>query len=324
MGKTKTINVGFDYALWNNRLRGSLDYYYKKSSDVFSNQTLDPTTGFTSMFVNSASVRNDGVELQVTSDWFRPSVRKAFSWSTSLTVSYNSNKVTKVDNPSTFASQLLSNPFVTGYPASAVWSFRFAGIDDGKYGAPGQTLWYGDDDVINHSVSNSSTAIMEYSGQTDPKVVMGIDNRFEWNGFYLSVMMAYYGGHIMRAHAETERFPGTYGPVPYYFINSWDPQTNPDSSTPGWGRYSSTVVGSEPSHGNNSIYNADFLKVRNIVIGYSFPKEWLRHAFINRASIQFQINNPGFIWRANNIKVDPETLGVSAPASYVFTLNLNL
>lgn len=324
--KTKTINVGVDFALFRSRLRGSIDYYYKKSSDVFSNRSLDPTTGYTSMFVNAAGMRNDGIELQLTADWFRAASRAAFAWSTSFTMAHNSNKVTEVENPSIYAYELLPgyNPFVKGYPASAVWSYRFAGIDDGKYGSAGQTLWYGNNGTIGHSASTAGTEVMEFSGQTDPKIIMNMDNRLEWRGFFASVMMAYYGGHVMRAHEETEAFAGSYGPVPYYFMDSWDPETNPDSKTPGWGRYSSTSIGQEPQYGNNSIYKASFLKIRNIVFGYGFPTELLRHVAVNRASLQFQINNVGFIWRANKAGIDPETLGASLPTSYVFTLNINL
>lgn len=353
--KTYTTNIGFDYSFWNNRVRGSLDYYHKASEDVFSNKSLDPTTGYTSMFVNAADVKNNGVELQVTADWFRPLTRNQFGWSTSLTFAYNSNKVTHVDFPGTHAYDLADprmagteKSFKEGYPTSALWTYRFAGIDggsvnekgeplidkDGKpytynYGNPGQTLWYSspvgapaDEVTISHGPSSGNPDCLEYSGQRDPKIVSAIDNRLEWNGFHLSMLVAYYGGHVMLANPETEVFAGSYGPVANYFVNSWTPENQ--ELHPGWGEYSSQSLGMEPSTGNNAVHKADFVKIRNIVIGYSFPKEWIAPCKISRANLQFQINNPGFIWRANKIKVDPETLGVSLPASYVFTLNLNL
>lgn len=322
--KANTINLGLDFSLLDNRVRGVLDIYNKKSTDVFSNKSLDPTTGYTSMFVNAADLRNNGVELQVTSDWLRPMTRNTFGWSTSFTLAHNSNKVTKVDNPATYAYQLISTPFKTGYPSSAVWSYRFAGIDDGSYGAPGQTLWYANNGIISHDASGDSPDVLVYSGQRDPKINMSMDNRFTWNGFSLSVMMVYYGGHVMRTHQQIETFAGTYGPVGLYFMDSWDPDTNPTGKAPGFGQYSSTAIGNEPHYGDNSVFKADFLKIRNIVLAYAFPKEWLRHIAVNSARLQFQVNNPGFIWRRNNIGVDPETLGVSNPTSYVFTLNLNI
>lgn len=321
--KTFTTNIGVDFALLNNRIRGSVDYYLKKAEDVFANKSLDPTTGFTSMFVNAANLKNNGIELQVTADIFRPATRKDFGWTTSLTFAHNSNKVTSVENPATKAWELVDMPYKNGYAATAMWSYRFAGIDDGTYGNPGQTLWYGNDDIKSHGPSGGSPDILEYSGQREPKIVSAMDNRFEWNGFHLSVLMAYYGGHVMRANPETETFAGTYGPIASYFVDSWSPE-NPNSVHPGWGEYSSTSIGSEPRYGNNSIHKADFLKIRDIVLGYQFPKEWLAPLHINRANLQFQVTNPGFIWRANKQNIDPETLGVSLPASYVFTLNLNL
>ena len=324
--KTYSTNIGIDYSFWDNRVRGSLDYYHKRSEDVFSYRSLDPTTGYTSMFVNAASMRNNGIELQLTAEWFRPTSLKTFGWDTSLTFAHNSNKVTDVDNPASYAYELIETPYKEGYPASAIWSYRFAGIDDGTYGAAGTTLWYGNDNTISHGVASASPDILEFSGQTEPKVVMGLDNRFHFYGFTLAVMMAYYGGHKMRALAETETFAGTYGPIASYFLNSWTPE-NP-TNTPGWGQYSSSSLGSEPSYSNISVRKADFIKIRNIVLGYNMPKEWIRSLGINRLNLQFQINNPCFIWRANKVKVDPETLtsnnGVSLPASYVFTLNVNL
>ena len=59
---------------------------------------LDPSTGFASMFANVASMRNRGVEIALSYDWFKPSDRKDFSWSTSLTFTHNKNEVTKVQN----------------------------------------------------------------------------------------------------------------------------------------------------------------------------------------------------------------------------------
>ena len=99
--QSRTTNIGIDYAFLNNRLRGSLDFYNKVGKDIFSNMTLDPTTGFSSMFVNMASMRNRGIELQLTYDWLRAKSRKDWAWTTNFTFSHNSNKVTSVVKPST-------------------------------------------------------------------------------------------------------------------------------------------------------------------------------------------------------------------------------
>ena len=319
-------NVGVDYSFLDGRIRGTLDYYYKRSQDVFSNKPLDPTTGFSSLVVNAAKIRNHGLELLLTAEWFRAKSEKDFGWTTTFTYTVNDNKVTDVENPATSAYQLITNPYKKGYPSSAVWSYRFAGISDGTeengYGAgPGETLWYGLNGTISHGPSGGPE-ILEYSGQTDPKRIIGIGNELQWQNFTLGLQMAYYGGHVMRALAETETFAGTYGPVPEYFNHSWTPE-NP-TNTPGWGRYSSQAIGSEPRYGNAAVRDASFLKLRNVVFGYNVPRSACRFLGINRMRLQFQIDNPKALWMANKVNVDPETLGVRVRSSYIFSLNVNL
>ncbi len=324
--KSNITNIGIDYSLFDNRLRGALDYYYKKSKDVFSNKPLDPTTGFTSLVVNAAEMRNHGIELLLTAEWFRARTEKDFGWSTTFTFTHNDNKVTKVENPSVNGYQLISNPFKEGYPASAVWSYRFAGISDGTeengYGVPaGETLWYGQNGVISHNGSGGPE-IMEYSGQTEPKTIIGIGNELQWQNFTLGVQMAYYGGHVMRCLAETETFTPSYSAVASYFLNAWTPENHTD--TPGFGRYSSGALGSEPAYSNRAVHDASFLKIRNIVLGYNVPSSLLRALHVNRARLQFQIDNPKALWTANDLGVDPETLGIRTRSNYIFSLNVNL
>ena len=318
--QSRTINIGIDYAFLNSRLRGSLDYYNREGKDIFSNLTLDPTTGFSSMFVNMASMRNRGIELQLTYDWLRAKSRKDWAWTTNFTMSHNSNKVTSVENPSTLAYQLISNPYVEGYASSALWSYRFAGISD-QEGEKGQTLWYAEDDNKKHSVQSASVDIMEYSGQAEPKVIMGMDNSVRWNGFSLSILMAYYGGHKMRVLQESETFGVPTTALASYFLNAWTPE-NP-TNTPGIGRYASTSIGSESTYGNIYVQDADFLKIRNIVLGYDFPSQWIKRLGINRLALRFQIDNPKYLWVKNDVNVDPETLGLRNPSSFIFGLNVN-
>ena len=325
--KSITTNIGIDFSFFNNRLRGALDYYNKVGKDIFAQRQIDPTSGFTSMVVNTASMKNNGVELSLTYDWFRAPSREAFAWTTNFTFAYNKNKVTDVENPALTAWQLIDNPYKTGYPTSALWSYRFAGISS-EAGIEGMTLYYiepGEDGTPTTTTAPSgrSTSVLVYSGQSEPKVVMGMDNSFRWKGFSLSILMAYYGGHKMRAIPFDETFAFSYSPVASYFLDAWDAETNPNSDIPGVGRYASTAIGSETRFVDRSVYNASFLKIRNIVLGYDLPNEWIRHLGMNRVGIRFQIDNPKALWTANKVNVDPETLGLRLPSSFIFGLNVN-
>lgn len=319
--QNRTTNVGIDFAFLNYRLRGSLDYYNKEGKDIFNGMNLDPTTGFTSIVANVASIVNRGVELAISYDWFRANNRRDFSWTTSATVTYNKNKVTEVENDATVAYQLISSPYKTGYPVNAMWSYRYAQISDIK-GMEGQVMMYGNNDAITHSASSASVDVLEFSGQSDPKYIVGMDNNLRWNGFSLNFTLAYYGGHKMRCLEKQETFASYTSPLASYFLNAWTPENKTD--IPGLGKYASTSLGSETRYSNRDVHDASFIKLRNVTFGYTVPENFTRRFGINQLTLRFQINNPKALWTANSLGVDPETLGIRRQSSYVFGLNLNL
>lgn len=339
--QTRTINAGLDFSFVDNRFRGSLDYYRKQGLDLFSYKTLDPTVGFTQMFVNTADMVNNGVELIFTGDWIREKSRSDFGWSSTLTFAVNHNKITNVDNPAIQAYQRFSNPYVVGYPTSAIWSYEFAGISDDPE-TRGSTLWYGKvneetgERAVNTSVGGSPVDVLIYSGQTEPVVIAGFDNRIVWNGFSLSVLMAYYGGHKMRALAEEDVLGiGRLGALPAYFNNAWTPENK--TLTPGIGQYASVgAYGAtqESAHSDICVRNASFLKIRNIVFGYEMPERWASAIGADRINLQFQIDNLPPVWTAfrpgkemsyyaKNAIFDPETGGIPLRSSYIFGLHIN-
>ena len=328
--QTRTVNVGVDFSFADNRFRGTLDYYRKRGLDLFSYKTLDPTVGFTQMFVNAADMTNNGVELMFTGDWFRELRRSDFGWSTTLTLAVNKNKITNVDNPAIQAYQRFSNPYVVGYPTSAIWSYEFAGISDAE-DSRGMTLWYrGTDEetgerIKRTSASGASVDVLLYSGQTEPVVIGGLDNRFSWNGISLSILMAYYGGHKMRALEEDEIMSDLIDrtALPSYFANAWTPENK--TLTPGIGRYSTTGYGSEPTHSDISVHNASFIKIRNIVLGYELPQKWAQAIKASRINLQFQVDNLPPIWTGfrPGAAFDPETGGIPQRSSYIFGVHVN-
>lgn len=318
--QTKSTNAGIDFALFGHRLRGSFDYYVKNGNDIFHTLPLELTSGFRSIVANAASIKNQGVELAIGYDWFRPGRRNDFGWTTNVTFTYNKNEVTKVNAPITSAWEQVETPYKVGYPVKAMWSYKFAGISSEK-GTEGQNLYYKADGTTSTSITDPESLV--YSGQSDPKTIVSLQNSLRWKGFNLNVNMVYYGGHKMYALPQVEsRIESLNSPLASYFLNAWTPE-NP-TNTPGIGRYAADRPGSEAENATNAVHDASFIKIRNIVVGYDFPKSWLRHAGINHCALRFQIDNPKAIWTANNIGVDPETLGVRTRSSYMLGLNLNL
>jgi TonB-linked SusC/RagA family outer membrane protein len=314
--ETATTNVGVDFHVFDRRLRGGVDYYYKRGRDIFAEKTLDPSKGFTGMAMNVASLKNNGVELTLAGDWMRGG-EDGFSWSTQLSASYNKNKITHVEIQATRAFELIDTPFKVGYPASALFSYRFAGIDD-----TGQPTWYTSEGNVDVWDLLMGIDAMEYSGQTDPKWVLGMENQFKYKRFSLNVLAVYYGGHKMRALQAEPMFEVSYGVIPAYFLNAWTPD-NLDTNVPGIGRYGASSIGDETTYTNIYVHPADFLKVRNIVLGYDLPKSTLAKLGLHDATVRVQLDNPKYLWVKNKVGVDPETGSLRTPSSWIFGINFN-
>lgn len=165
---------------------------------------------------------------------------------------------------------------------------------------------------------------LAFGGQSDPKVIVGLDNQIKWRDFSIGFLLAYYGGHKMFCLPFRDRFEGDfYGPVASYYLDSWTPDNPSDVPAIGqWAHSSSTD--SSPDVSSRALHDADFIKFRNIIFGYDVPVSVLRHLGVNRCSLRFQINDPKAVWTKDKVDFDPETGGLRIPSSYVFGLNINL
>lgn len=319
--KTGTINVGAEFMLFDSRLRGVVDWYNKKSEKVFSSQTLEVTKGFNSLVMNMANLKNNGVELTLGYDWFRAKDRNAFSWTTSGTASWNKNEVTRVEIQANNAYQVVGIGYKEGYPVRSLFSYRFAGLTD-----QGEQSWYDEDGRVipGVDIQMATPGSVYFTGQADPKYTYAMENMLSWKGLSLNVMMVYYGGHHLRANQVQIDWEPSATPVRSWYLDAWTP-TNTDTNIPGIWQYNNSG-GSQPSVQNATdifVHAADFLKIRNFVVGYDLPHSTLSKIGLNNLRLRFQANNLPALWKSNKIGVDPETLGIRLPTSYVFGVNFN-
>lgn len=319
--KTGTINIGTEFMLFDSRLRGVLDWYSKKSEKVFSNQTLEVTKGFSSLIMNMANVKNNGVELTLAYDWFRAKDRNGFSWTTSGIGSWNKNEVTRVEIQANSAYQVVSIGYKQGYPVRSLFSYKYAGLT-----ANGVQSWFAEDGRIipEVGIQSATPGSVYFTGQADPKYTYAMENQLSWKGFSLNMMMVYYGGHHMRANQVQINGRPAAAPVRSWYLDAWTP-TNTNTSIPGIWEFNN-AGGTQPAVQNNTdifVHAADFLKIRNFVLGYDVPRTAVSKIGLNNLRLRFQMNNLPALWKSNDIGVDPETLGIRLPTSYVFGVNFN-
>ena len=193
--KTRIYNLGADFSLWQNRLTGSFDMFLKNSGDLLSYVATDPTTGWSQIYSNYASVTNKGFEIELNSKVYKSS---NLSITLGGNFSFVKNIVSKVESPRILAKYYISGgsgAARVGIPISSLYSFRTAGIDtNGEY----LTYTAADSVVIGRDSYTLEYDDLVYSGQTDPKYFGGISASIRYKKFRFNTSLAYKGGHVSR------------------------------------------------------------------------------------------------------------------------------
>lgn len=310
--KTATTNIGIDFAVLNNRISGSLDYYIRKSTDLLGEKLTDPTNAFPFALINYGSMKNKGFEMALNS---RNIDGKHFSWSSTLALSLNKNQMTDINLRDMRYDMLTQGYGVNriGYPMDALFSFKYAGLDPTNgsvmvYDAAGKV-------VKNYDQSGTIVANMTdvnglaYSGTLRPKYTMGLTNSFTYKQLSLSIMIIANGGNVMRDVVSPiqSNFGGKN--VDARMMNFW--RKPGDENVPGM------LPAPDLANNGREYYNliwfandrnvlkADYIKVRDIALSYNFAPMLPRIKKLSSAKLTLQVQNP-FSWYNNDAGIDPE------------------
>lgn len=209
-----TSNLGIDMGFLNQRIQVSVDIYNIDTKKLLLDAPVPLLSGFKTMMINAGKTNNKGIELSVTTHNVQT---KDFSWSTSLNLSHNSNKVKALYN--TDYMEIVSNWAQTsefnksdymirvGQPLGQMYGYRLKGIytvddfnydpakqkysikdgipyDKNYYPKPG--YWKFEDVDGNKEITEDDRTII---GNANPKLYGGLTNTLAWKGFDLSVFL---------------------------------------------------------------------------------------------------------------------------------------
>lgn len=294
--KTATTNLGIDLSFFS-RLNLSLDYYLRKSKDLLAADAVDPTLGYTSLVRNVGQINNTGLELTLDGDVLQ---HTAVTWSVLGTISHNRNKVVDYNVNYLYPTSLtITSVTREGYPANALFSYRAGGIDNN-----GNALYL---TAAGDKAGGGALKLEDVvpSGTLRPKFMYSLTNTFRYRNFDLSFMLLAKTGHVMRKavyegtsiqHADVAkrwRKPGDEKDVIY-------PRLSTFSMDVFYFPYSDIFVES-----------ANFLKLRDASLTYTFNRSLVRRAGMSNASLTFQGRNL-LLLAANSDKRDPEAYEMNA------------
>jgi len=323
------LNAGLDYGVWRDslspqgRLQGSIECFTRWGRGLLGNDTLAPSSGLTGFFGNTATMDGWGFDVVLNTE----NIRGRFGWTSSLLLTYASDKVTNYRFvPSSAAGYTQFNTPKQGRPLSSLFSYRSAGLDP-TYGDPqgykGNDISKDYNSIVN---AKGDTGII-YSGNYQPKIFGGMTNTFTWKRWSLSSLMEFKAFFVFRRPSMN-----------YYAMVSGSESGNADYHN-SWrtpGDEKRTTVPSPPltndrdrstfyAYSQSTITRGDYVRLQDVRLAYEFSGNVTGKAPAWRMTAYFAINNMGIIWRANKNGIDPNAFNygeMPAPKSYITGLRI--
>lgn len=311
---TWTSNLAFHFGFWN-RLNVDLELYNKKTTDMLMAVPLaySQSNGYGYIWDNIGAMVNRGVELNVNATVLAV---KDFSWNVNANVGYNHNRLTELYNGvDEYETANTSTKLVVGHPVGEFYINRYAGVNP----ANGDALWYDKDGNITTELRDEDKVMIGKSYHAPWQG--GFGTALTWNGLSLSAQFSWVGDRWMinndRYFDESNGRFMTYNQSSR-LLNRWK-QPGDVTDIPRHGEYT--------EFDSRLLEDASFLRLKNLMLSYSLPKDLLRKTgFIRGLRIYAQGQN--LLTFTNFSGLDPEgTTNVYAaqyPMSRQYTFGLDL
>lgn len=302
---TTEFNIGIDYGFFRNRISGSLEYYNKVVSDLLSYRTLPIYSELRKVADNVGSTQLSGFEF----DLHTVNIEGKFKWSTDFNIS-SYNDRWKKRNP-----DVVLDPWVGEHdPIRAVYGFLTDGIVQEGHDVPHMegelpgNLIYKDVNGYdeNHQLTGKpdgkiNDADKVLLGSTDPGFSFGFGNTFEYKGFDLNIFFYGMGNRIL-LNQNKETFLLRASRLPNNNINMMADVSKLYRHDKPSTKYPSIAPNPYQGYSDFLVENASFVRLKNITLGYTFP----RKLFKNKLNMRVYVDAQNLLLFTKYTGVDPE------------------
>ncbi|SCD19331.1 SusC/RagA family [Proteiniphilum saccharofermentans] len=312
--ETATYNAGLDFGFLNNRISGTFDVYYRKTTDLLNTVGIAAGTNFSNeLLTNVGELENKGVEFSITG---RPIVSKDLNWNVSYNITYNRNRITKLtinDDPSYVGVRFGGIDGGTGnniaihsvnYPSGSFYVYEQVYDNDGR---PLEGVFV--DQNADGQINEEDMIVYKNAA---PDLFMGLSSQLSYKNWDLNFSLRSNIGNYVYNNIQSNRESRSI---------TYDPS--------GWLKNkvnSATFTNFDAVHYQSSYYiqNASFLKMDNISVGYNFNNvsNWLQSA-----RLHLTVQNPFVITKYKGLDPEFTNDGIDNniyPHPRVFILGFNL
>lgn len=359
---THEYNLGLDAAFLKNRIKFSVEGYYKQTYNLLYSYQLPMSTGYSKVMANVGNINNKGVEFDLTT---RNVDTKNFYWTTSLNIGYNLSQVTDLGGNDDVVMFYLGdnvNQNLTylqiGQPLGVIKGYETAIYQDWDDVYSDNSVWIEDPAVIGTRPGMLKYIDQNHDGVIDEKdkVVLGkalhplnggFTNTFSWKGITLTAFFNFsIGGKVVNSNVtKLETYTGGNNNTYKYVLDCYRP-TNPMTGDQGYrgGSYPLPSSYSSPSSARNYTSNvidkwvqdASYLRLKTLSLSYAFPEYMMRRINVRNLILGVSLQN-FFTWTkykgydpecssslgTSNSKVGVDYSSYPAVKTVMFNLSLN-
>jgi TonB-linked SusC/RagA family outer membrane protein len=333
--KLKEFNAGLDFGLYNSKITGTIDGYYRNSYDLIGPIQTSGVGGNAYKNGNYADMESGGVEFSINT---RTLTRPDFSWLTSFNIGYSRDKITKLAfNPRIADAIAQGGAAVLGGPRRGLFSTEFAGLDE--QGIP--TFYDGNGEIVHYydlQDRENLTSVLKYEGPAEPRGAGGLANIFNYRNISLNVFISYKFDYKIRLDDAFSPRYTDFNSLSRSFVDRW--------MVPGDEQYTNipVILDKQTVEGGNAellyaydLYNkstvrvadGSYIRLKTVRLSYTVPGQWVQKIKATNASIAFEAQNLALLYsdRKNLNGQDPEFFsagGVALPQPRLFTTSIIL
>ncbi len=320
--RVQTFNAGTDFSLFNYTINGSIDAYWRKSLDLLGRVDINPTYGFTSLLVNQLQMKSRGVDVELNAKIIST---KAVSWTPSVHVSFNTNKVTRAyfQQETTTYYTNRNNP-IQGQQLGSLYTYKYAGLNN-----QGNAMIYngkGEKVLADlRTFDEKDLGALQFQGNTTPPYFGGMSNTFLYKDFELYTLFTFKAGHKFMRPTADQIYTISYLRVAQADLaDRWrvpgdEAKTNIPAIDPlhtGYDRYINS---------DYFVEDASYIRWRDVTLTYHIPVKKMKWKAFDGLSVSATGRNLA-LWTANKEGIDPDyldnlNLSVLPPSkSFVFSV----
>lgn len=302
---SNSFNAGFDFAMFNSRLLGTLEYFSRQTSDMLYYRPMASSLGYAQMPMNIGSMRNNGLELDLT---YQVINHKDINWTVNGNLTYVRNKVLKLSPELNGTWINGSRIYREGKSMYQYYTVKYAGVDPEN----GDALYWArrtdgtEEKTSDYSLARNGDSSRGYvdnraeSGNMLPPVYGGFGSTVRAYGFDLSFNFGYQlGGKMVDAGYQALMFGASKANAGQAMhkdlLNAWTPE-NRNSNVPALS-YAGNQSTYMSSISDRWITSSNYLSLNNVTVGYNLPANLVKQVGCSNVRVYFAGDNLA-LWSA--------------------------